>query len=248
MVLNIEINDTQRAIAKIKKLLALGENGGTQHEAFSAMQKAQALLIKHGLEMDSVKETDSECYERNDSYMDKRNAPWKNYIWNGLAKLYFCTFFYNKYSGNYTLVGKPSNIEVCKYLIQYIIRTGEALAKKEADSLPTGSRRSYKHSFLTAFSYTIQSRCFEEIRRAKEEGIKDETTGNMLIVHPLYTRAAIELEEALKQMKVAPKTSNYSPYISNQSGARNGAKAGASISLRANALNEENTLKYIGNN
>jgi Protein of unknown function (DUF2786) len=36
-------------IAKINKLLALGERGGTEAEAIAAMQKVHELLAKHNL-------------------------------------------------------------------------------------------------------------------------------------------------------------------------------------------------------
>lgn len=248
MSLNIEINETQKAISKIKKLLALNDRAGTEAEAFAAMAKAQELLIKHGLDMDNVKIANGECYEVDHSQMDKQQAPWKVYIWDGCAHLYFCSFFYKRHQKVNSLVGKSSNLQICKYLIEYIIRTGESIATKEALFLPSGSRRSYKHSFLLGFAYTINSRCKDEIKRAKEEGIKDQSTGNMLVVKSLYEQTTLELEATLQQMKINPKASKYTPSLSNGGAFKDGKEAAKNISLSSNAINSESSsIKYITN-
>lgn len=149
-MLDIEINLDKKAALKIKKLLALSDGAGTEAEAFAAMSKAQELLAKHGLNVGDVLSESPEGYEREERKFAVGLLPWKRYVYDGLCALYFCEYYFSGTKRHF-IVGKASNIEICKHLIDYTIRSGIKISNIAAWQQPKKERATYKHSFRTAF-------------------------------------------------------------------------------------------------
>jgi len=235
----------KKVVSKIKKLLALSDKAGTEAEAFSAMSKAHELLARHGLSLGDIEMADDrqeEEYEQQEKIEDVGLRPWKRLIWSGLAELYFCQYYYIG-TRRHFLIGKSSNIEICKYLIQYIINVGEKLAAEGvADA---ALKRGYKTSFKAGFGNRIYRRCKTEIENAKNHGIKDSSTGNMLIVHPLYEKARAELEEVKKDLGLKFRSHATTSTVRHAAGWYEGQEAANKVSLSSSSLSGIQVAKQI---
>lgn len=229
-------------IARIQKLLALGERGGTEAEAEAAMQKAHELLAKHNLSLDDVKGVEAE----EDYVMDESAAtarqPWQDYIYGSVSRLYFCRhlkrtrYCGSKVSGvQHLIIGKPSNVAVVKYIAAYLIRTGGELAREAAAGAE--SRQAFVNSFKKGFAIRINSRVNEEIKKAREGKMTDASTGTALVLSPLYDRANNEIDGFLLRNSVRPKASKSTASgPSDYAGYAAGRAAAESMSLTSNAV------------
>jgi hypothetical protein len=101
------------------------------------------------------------------------------------------------------VIGKPSNIVVVKYVAAYLTRTGEALAKEAATG--SDSRQTFINSFKKGFAFRIANRVSEEMRKAREGGLTDSTTGTALMVLPLYAQAKQDITRFLEENSIRPR-------------------------------------------
>lgn len=227
-------------IAKISKLLALGERGGTEAEANAAMQKVHELLAKHNLSLDDVKDSPvaEEDYIQDETEAN-RGQPWQTYIWNAVAKLYFCKHLTKSSptGSHHLVIGKPSNIAVVKYVATYIVRTGEGLARQAAADVE--SKQTFRNSFKKGFAYRIAIRVEQEIANAKAGMMTDSTTGTALIVSPLYDQSKRDIERFIMGagMKVRRGSGKFS--VSNRDGFTAGRSAAETVSLRSNGVGRQ---------
>jgi hypothetical protein len=223
-------------IAKINKLLALGERGGTEAEATAAMQKVHELLAKHNLHLDDVKEAPvaEEDYVRQEADATAKQ-PWQDWVWFAIAELYFCRHFKQKYRGStsHLIVGKPSNIAVVKYVATYVIRTGEELARR------AGTGAAFRNSFKKGFASRIAVRAREEIAKAKTGGLSDSSTGTALVVAPLYEQTKRDIDRFMLEQDMKPKMqAARSTSVSDPDGYRAGRAAVDTVSLRGDAVGQ----------
>lgn len=249
---------------KIAKLLALGERAGTEAEAEAAMHRAHVLLAKHNLSLDEVKghHEREEAIEIDDSTPSVlRNTQWRDMIYEGIAELYFCDIFL-RYRFNargervrkIAITGRPSNIEVVKYIAGYLIRTGDELASAGARAAAQHlandgvvlNVRAWAGSFRVGYGGRILSRAQQEIQDAKAGGIKDETTGTALVVAPLYDRekqaVAAHISAKIGKLKT---TTGRGTVVRSSSGYQAGSAAGERANLRANALGGDAPQRQI---
>src|SRR5262245_26445831 len=90
--------DRTALIERIRKILALGERGGTEAEAQLAMSMAHQLLAKHNLSIDDVTISDTTNgmgpIETDESTASKLSYTyWSDVIYAAVAELNFCTCF-----------------------------------------------------------------------------------------------------------------------------------------------------------
>jgi hypothetical protein len=221
---------------KISKLLALGERGGTEAEATSAMQKAHELLAKHNLSLDDVKASPvaEEDYIRDEAAATPRQ-PWQNWVWSAVAELYFCQRYQRIFRGEQThlLIGKPSNIAVVKFVATYVVRTGEELARRAGHGL------AFRNSFKKGFAIRIMQRAKEEISLARAEGLTDSETGTALVVAPLYDQAKRDIERFLRENDLNPRNKRDCASVSDRDGFLAGKEAADTVSLRGNGIGQK---------
>lgn len=238
---------SEAIIEKIKKLMALGERGGTEAEAELAMAKVHELLAKHNLSMDAI--TDShepdDDYDRQEFDVEK-GGPWQAFIWQGVARLYFCSYYYNRSRKVHGVIGKKSNIAVVNYLGAYLIRTAKKLSLEAYnETCPEHGRGKYRRSFHKGFADRVSQRCAEQLRKAKQNEMRDER-GQALILHPLYDKSQREIEAFIKSIGLGLKSggsgqrgaSDYSAYGRGQT-------AGNDVSLTANGLHARAAVKQL---
>lgn len=214
-------------IEKIQKCLELAKRGGTEGEATAAMSMVQALLAKHNLSLAEVesKGQKPEDYVRNEA---GRLQPWQRYVWNGIAKLYFCSFFTSGSNG--IVVGKPSNIAIVENMAGYICKLGESLAKTASKD------RAFRNSFKAGFAQRISQRAFEEIRRAKENQVMEANSCTALVLAPLYEKTGKEIALYLAGQGIRTKSGRRTQRVSNGAGYNAGRSAGDGVSLGRNGI------------
>lgn len=230
-------------IARINKLLALGERGGTEAEATAAMQKVHEMLAKHNLSLDDVKDSPvaEEDYIQDESEASSRQ-PWQAVVWSAIAKLYFCRHLTKRGPAGtrHLVIGKSSNIAVVKYVASYIVRTGEELAQKAAFGVE--AKREFRNSFKKGFAHRIYSRVEEEIRNAKAGKMTDSVTGTALVLSPLYDKSGREIERFLMDQGMKVRRTTASMSVSDHGGYAAGRAAGDSVSLRSNGVGSKSNL------
>lgn len=219
-------------IEKIQKCLELAKRGGTEGEATAAMSMVQSLLAKHNLSLAEVesKGQKPEDYVRNEA---GRLQPWQRYVWNGIARLYFCSFFTSGANG--IVIGKPSNIAIVENMAGYLCGLGETLAKAESKD------RSFRNSFKAGFAQRISQRCHEEIKRAKENKVFEANTCTALVLAPLYEKTGKEIATWLFNQGIRTTAKRSTQRVSNGAGYNAGRSAGDGVSLGRNGITSGNS-------
>lgn len=131
------MNDESVILKRIKKLLALSQHNQNEAEAASAAEKAQELLIRYNLSMESVDNTTLDKVEKVEQQRHKLNsdgelntARWKVLLAFSVATGNLCTAIHSGRRGSTTVtwVGKPSNIEVARYMFDTLVQDLEQIA------------------------------------------------------------------------------------------------------------------------
>lgn len=131
------MENNKELMKRIKKLLALASSPN-KHEAESAALKAQELMLKHNLNMQSIK-ADCEYINIEGGDHEARISTEASAVSNILIKHFFVRCYFDKQFQGYTnsgkrryvtqlrIVGTESNIEVAKYVHDYLMHTFKAL-------------------------------------------------------------------------------------------------------------------------
>lgn len=229
----------------------MGERAGTEAEAANAMAHVQRLLAQHNLSLDDVQSFNKpEDLEMDESVPSQlRNTYWQDSLYGAVAELYFCRVFMRTriIDGEkrrwYAITGRPSNIEVVKYITTYLLRTCEELAKeqgKEAaqklavDGVELNLLR-WRNSFKIGFTSRIWGRVKEQLQAAKNNEIKSDT-GQALIIHPLYEREKKEIAAFFAQKNVKLKSNNARVNIHSSTGYSAGKSAASGVNMAANGV------------
>ena len=152
-----------RIIEKIKKLLAVANSNatgnGVEHEQETAMRQAHAMLAKHNLQMADIfdDKEDRDVVEIAEEFP----CPWRRVVAGALARLYFCTFYWeqvpNKQKYKFCFVGLESNattaMEMTKFLLKSILQESEKQRKAKGEVTGWGT------SFRNAAGTRISARC-----------------------------------------------------------------------------------------
>lgn len=120
----------ENIILKIKKLLALSESSN-EHEAKTAMLKAQELLVKHKLSMEEVKEHKDISVTEKKTDITFTKARWKGRLAYVIAENFGCYNYYKtKRTNTIVFVGKDEDVLVCKIVLEYAIDTIDSIVKR----------------------------------------------------------------------------------------------------------------------
>jgi hypothetical protein len=129
----------EKLITKIKALLET--RGCTEAEAQARVAKAQELLEKHGLEMANLSGHDN---KRSDQKRVGGLYTWQRRLWDGVAKLNFCTYFFirgltkgSKYE--HRLIGSHANVISTEVMAEYLQGVIESHAQAWAKEQGYGS-------------------------------------------------------------------------------------------------------------
>lgn len=132
--------ETEAAIERVRKLLALSRSNPNEHEAQAAAAKAMEILERYNLDVAMVdKEKASGGSERNDKKMGGGLYKWQRSLWEAVCKLCFC--HYDPIKGlergaayQHRVIGSRANVISAELMAEYIQQTIERLAREWAKS------------------------------------------------------------------------------------------------------------------
>lgn len=197
-------------IAKIEKLLALGQNNDNEHQAAAAMAKVQAMLEAYNLDMSQIG-TSGKGHQgaaRKDQTGKGGLYGWQRKLWKGVAELNFCHYLSIKGLARgsvyeHRLIGSHANVIsteiMAKYLQQTIERLAQGWAKERGyHSVFVRDAIAYREGMAERVVNKLSDRRYqilEEERVREEERKKEEArtgivTGNaMTLVSVISTEA-----------------------------------------------------------
>lgn len=144
----------EKLIDKVRKLIAKAENTDSQAESDAFMGKANALLLKHNLQMTQVESVeDATAIQQDKSCVEtggiKSEGKWEDNLVGVLARHNMCRIIIHgmtySHKGTVSIIGKPENIETVKYLFEVSRNTIRRLSKK--------AYKSYRASVLREWNY-----------------------------------------------------------------------------------------------
>lgn len=159
----------EKIVDRIKKLLALSESDN-EHEAQSAMVKAQELMAKHNLEMKDINVTKSDVI-RNESE-NAANATWKHWLGNLIADNFRCKLYVQNYRRTQRLVflGLKEDAEIALLIYEYalkVITKGANRVYREFKKLGYETR-GIRNSYVRGFIDGLEEK-FEDQKQAEKE-------------------------------------------------------------------------------
>lgn len=121
---------------KVRKLLALANNNANEHEAAIASAKAMELLAQHNLDMAVVGESRT-ASNRQDNKTKGGLYTWQRQLWNAVAELNFCKYWYIAGTGKgqtymHRILGRRENVVAAEILAEYLQSAVERLAQEWA--------------------------------------------------------------------------------------------------------------------
>ena len=154
---------------RVKKLLRLARNAGSEAEAAIAAQRASELMAMHEiheaqLRLDEPDEAHApEAIDpRFALTKTKRRVAWQSSIASGVAATYRCRMYW--VGGSIKLFGRLSAVQAASYTCQYLFREVERLADAEC----AGRDRSYRNGFRLGAADKIQAKLYAAVRARKQ--------------------------------------------------------------------------------
>lgn len=149
-----------KIIERIQKLISLADSPN-KHEAESAMAKAQELMTKHNIAMQSIENHDSEYVnELTEGY--KRATVESKYINNLLSEFFFVRLVSSKSRGVtfLNIIGEKNNVKTALHMRQYLTNVFKSLwneYKKETNA-PNGSKQSFYMGIMSGFTEVMNEK------------------------------------------------------------------------------------------
>lgn len=162
--------DTEKIIAKIKKVLELSRNNPSEEEAKSAALKAQKLMAEYHISMSEVDEV-----EDIDSIVEKSvsigtGSKWKYTLAGIIAKNFRCRhFFYGK--STVVFYGYEVDAEIAAETFKFLFKTGNKAATNFYNKMRneavrcgrffdgTGIKNCFLVGFLEGISEVLDKQC-----------------------------------------------------------------------------------------
>jgi len=153
------MNDKNKIIDKIKKLLALANNNTNEYEAIASALKAQKLMAEYAIEdFEIQEEVKEEPIEEIVSDVGTGNK-WKYNLGSIVAKNFRCKCFYR---GRWGIVffGFHSDALIARQVFEYLFTTGNKLAAKHVrtNSYNRYSTKGMRNAYLAGFSEGVRSK------------------------------------------------------------------------------------------
>lgn len=171
---------SKNVVDKIRKLLALA-NSSNEHEAGVASKMAHDLVLKHNISMASVKAATAEFVV--DSERAKKRQPVEQkFVSQILRDHFFVRTIINKGTWELLFIGRPENVEVAKYVRDFLIRAFKDLYTIEAKKQGWTYGRN-----RNAFYLGVYKGLDEKLRAQKEARITKETGAALIVTDKALT-------------------------------------------------------------
>lgn len=211
-----------KVIERVKKLLALAESKNS-NEAQSALMKAQALIMKHKLDMREIEEYDSSSIKvetKLTDYTFDHKARWKGRLAMMIADNFgcFCYFRTNR-TRRIVFLGKDEDVYVCEIMYKYALDSIVSEVKRRRKRI---NRQGYSAvglmgDYALGFIDGLEER-FEEQKAQHQEW------GLVLVKD-------IKVQEAYDNIKFGKSISLQTKFSGNSDAYYGGKKDGKSFSI-----------------
>lgn len=165
---------------KIAKLQAKAKGTTNEHEAAIFAAKVQEMLAEHNLTEAQLRARDEQADDPVDLHMHPRNnvAPWRRYIANGCANLYFCQLLLHGKKVSFT--GKSHNAEVAMSMWDWLCSVVVRMAREYS------SIKSVQEDFKRGAAVRLQERLNamwrEQVKMQRQHAAASAQTGTTLPV------------------------------------------------------------------
>jgi hypothetical protein len=239
----------EKVLDQIKKLRALSEKAGTEHEAAAAAAMAARMMLQHRIAEAEVDAEDGEAEEQPivREYVDesfkasgireggygKKMPRWRADLLHGVALSLSCTSIY--LGRRMSVIGPEEAVQTAIYLYRYLWREIWRLAVERGDAaFDSGDcgKRAWTNAFRLGATAVVIRRLKEERRTVideAEERARKETAARTtaLVLRTDAQRSAAALDELYPGH-----TKMNGARISDGSGYSAGVRAGGEINLR----------------
>jgi hypothetical protein len=160
------MQNEEKIIQTIRKILELSKNNPSEEEAKSAALKAQEMLAKYHIDMREVESIDMDEVESIDEVrVDLPSKKWKYKLAKIVADNFRCKHFY---IGRGTLVfyGHKTDADIAAETFKYLFNIGNILAGREVDRVfrETGTSSNVYNSFVSGFCAGIEEALGEQCK------------------------------------------------------------------------------------
>lgn len=215
-------------IDRIKKLLALANNNPNEHEAARALELAQTLMMKHGIDAKAL----GEKAKIGTSGMIDEDHRWQNIVANAVAYLYGLRVV-NYRNVGFQFAGRLDNIDAATLTLPFIANQIEGLYKI---ALPKGLTKAARGEFRRTFKEACAMRVNSRIETLVHAQItKDEAAkaagGTALVVREHRKQLEDDAQEALNAIPGLRMKKSREIAIKETSGAIAGFRAGDTVKI-----------------
>jgi len=164
-------------LTKVKKLLALAENNTSADESQNSFLKAQMLLLKHGLTMNDVAESDiSNTKNVLNTSIDEssRMAWWKKSLANIISNNFRCKSFTSFRTTNtrICIIGLEEDVNIATEIYNCAVRTIEHQSKMYVKlNKKNGKSAGLKNDFIIGWLKGLEDKFKKQVESVKEYGL-----------------------------------------------------------------------------
>lgn len=172
----------QDVLDRIKKLLNLAAKNPNEHEAASAMAKAQGLMEQWNLSEATVERASGGSGKRQEELVEGGFFRYQRELWEAIAELNFCVYWSQEfrreggvdrqgrralYGRRHKLIGRVVNVQTTIAMAKYLEGTIERLSKER---FPGQKVDNYTMSWRQGMSY----RLCEKLEERRQKNLTDE--------------------------------------------------------------------------
>ena len=129
--------DQNKLIERIKKLLALSANNPNPHEAEVALKRAQKLLAKNDMSMESLADIKS---EKVGELKGKNVQKWTRIVYKAITELYQCEYIVDYTPpARHIVIGTLANRTTAILIIDYVLKAIRIESKGKRTSFKNGA-------------------------------------------------------------------------------------------------------------
>lgn len=160
------MQNEEKIIQTIRKILELSKNNPSEEEAKSAALKAQEMLAKYHIDMREVEAIDLDTVDSIEEV--KVNLPakkWKYKLATIIANNFRCKHFYIG-KGILVFYGHKTDADIAAETFKYLFNVGNRLAGREVDRVfgETGTSANVYNSFVSGFCAGIEEALGEQCK------------------------------------------------------------------------------------
>lgn len=233
----------ENILDRVRKILALAKNNPNQNESETAMRRAQQLMLEHNLTQSDLKEPEEYVVDRG-NFPTGKILTESRHIFPILRDFFFVEMFVTRSRSGYqnfnrkqettwSFIGKPENIEVAKYVFEYLSRTYRSLYREYLDENYGKSFRSQQYA--GAFYSGVASGLSEKLSR--DRNTFQEERGLVVVKDP-------NLMDILNNQENMRKGGKHF-YSGNEAAKSSGYEKGKEIQIR-HGISEHNATPLLG--